>query len=101
MGRLLTLTDDIEQDIFGWIQTNAVKNKTVTPKNLREHVTTHSNLPATRTRVNSFIDHRLDELCMTNVPHKKCSASRFLVVFQRNSLMDLLICQWPSDIIYL
>jgi hypothetical protein len=59
------MNDHAEREIWNWIQTNAVKNKTVTLGDLREHITTNWNLPATRGWVNSFRSRHLDELCKT------------------------------------
>jgi hypothetical protein len=79
--RHLAVSDDAEREIVSPIQTNAVKNKVVTHRDLREHITTSYNLPATWKWVTSFMSDHMDELCKTKVPHKKRSASRFLVAF--------------------
>jgi hypothetical protein len=81
LGRHLAMSDDVEREIFSWIQTNAVKNKAMTPRDLREHITINYNLPAKRRWVNSFMSRHLEELCKRKVSCKKRRASRVLVAF--------------------
>jgi hypothetical protein len=44
-GRYLAMSNDAEREISSWIQTNAAKNKTATPRDLREHIMTNSKPP--------------------------------------------------------
>jgi hypothetical protein len=61
--RHLAMSDDSEREIVSWAQTNAAKNKAVTPRDLREHIITHDNLPTTQRWVHSFMRRHLDEFC--------------------------------------
>jgi hypothetical protein len=47
-GRHLATSDDAKRETLNWIQINAAKNKVMTPRDLREHITTNYNLPAMR-----------------------------------------------------
>jgi hypothetical protein len=64
-GWHLAMRDDAEREILSRIQTNAVKNMAVMPRDIRQHTTTNYNFPATRRWVNSFLSRHLDELGKT------------------------------------
>jgi hypothetical protein len=65
------MSDDAEREIISGIQTNTAKNKAVTPRDLRGHITTNYNFPATRGWVNSFMSGHLAELCKTKSAPQK------------------------------
>jgi hypothetical protein len=62
-GRHLALSDKVEQELVNWIEANAAKSRAVTPRDLKEHLTTQYSLFATRGCVNSFMSRHLEELC--------------------------------------
>jgi hypothetical protein len=70
-GRHLAPSDKVERELVNWIEANAARSRTVTPRDLREHVSTQYSLPATRGWVNSFMSRHMEELCkIKSVPQE-------------------------------
>jgi hypothetical protein len=74
-GRHLALSDEVEQELVNWIKANAAKSRAVTPRDLREHVTTQHSLLATRGWEKWFMGRHMEEAC------KKRSTFKFLAAF--------------------